>query len=312
MALSASDFSIEGLPFGVYYTDGEDSYWQKKVENAFRSLLPEGSLSLYVFDKLSGIDEIFSAISTFGFFDEKPVVIVTDVEFVPNAKDHADLEKLAVNDSYVLFSGVKFLTDKEKKNFEAIRCAKLDKFACARLAAGMFPNGVDRDAINKLVELTDCDMARIHIEAKKLQDYADGQPIHLADVNEVVVEDAEAQIFSFVSDLTAGRRDRARKTLEKLRKRGDAPGYILSVLIGQYRRMLHAGLSKKNDAELASIMKVKEYAVKKARSEKAGGNRQIKSIVAMLVSYEYKFKQGMMSEQAALDAAVDRLMGGEV
>lgn len=312
MALTASDLTIDKLSCGVYFVNGEDAYWQKKTESVFRKLLPEESISLYIFDKLSSLDEVFSAVSTIGFFEEKPVVIVSDYEYVPTAQEHAALEKFSAEEAYVLFSGSKFLTEKEKKRFTPIDCAKMDRYACARYAAGLFPNGIDRDAVNKLVELTDCDMSRINLEAKKLTDYTDGKSVALGDVNEVVVEDAEAQIFSFVTDLTAGRKNRAKHTLEKLLKRGDAPSYMLSVLIGQYRRMLHAGLSKKTDAELASVMKVKEYAVKKARSDRPGGSRQLKSVVNMLVRYEYLFKQGQMSEQAAFDAAIDRLMGGAV
>ena len=312
MALTASGLTTEQLVCGVYYVDGDDVYWQKKTESVFRSLLPTDSFSLYVFEKISSLDEVFFAVGTIGFFEEKPVVIVNDYEYTPTPKEHAALEQFVAGDAYVLFSGNKFLNEKEKKRFTPINCAKMDKYSCVRYASGLFPNGIDRDAVHKLVELTDCDMSKINLEAQKLTDYTDGKPVKIGDVTEVVVEDAEAQIFSFVTDLTGGRKDRAKRTLEKLLKRGDAPSYMLSVLIGQYRRMLHAGLSKKTDAELASVMKVKEYAVKKARTDRPGGTRQLKSVVNMLVRYEYLFKQGQMSEQAAFDAAIDRLMGGAV
>ena len=311
MPLLASDLNPKELPCGVYYTEGDDAYWQKKTEEAFSSLLPADSFSLFVFDKLTSVADIFSAVTTIGFCNEDPVVIVRDYEYVATAQDHAELEKLFAQEAYVLFSGVKFLNDKEKKRFKAIGCAKMDKYACVRYATNLLENA-DRDAVARLVDLCECDMSRINQEAQKLIDYTDGAKITLADVNEVVVEDTEAQFFSFVSDLTAGRKDRAKKTLDKLLKKGDAPSYMLSVLIGQYRRMLHVGLSKKSDAELAAVMKVKEYAIKKSRSDRPGGTRQIKNVVNMLVSYEYAFKRGQMSERSAFDAAIDRLMGGAV
>ena len=126
-----------------------------------------------------------------------------------------------------------------------------------------------------------------------------------------IIEDAEAQIFSFVSDLVEGRKAQALKILAKLKKRGEAPSYLLASLIGQYRRMLHASLSKKSDADLAATMGVKEYAVKKARSSRKLGKKQLKAVVEMLVDYELKFKSGEMSDKVAFDAAIGRLIGEE-
>ncbi|MBR1746928.1 MAG: hypothetical protein IJ735_01810 [Clostridia bacterium] len=269
-------------------------------------------MSLYVFDKLSGVGDIFSALNTFGLFDDKNVIIVSDNEYTFSTQDHAEMEKMDASDAYVLFLNGKSLNDKEKKRFTKITCSKLDKYACAKYSAPLFEYGVEKDALAKLIELTDCDMAKIHIEAQKLIAFAGGRSVTINDVTEVVAEETEAQIFSFTSDVIAGRKERAMYTLEKLQKKGDAPGYILSVLISQYRRILFASLSKKTDAELAAVLKVKEYAIKKARAEKAGGNRFLRRVLSMLVSYEYSFKNGQMSEKAALDAAMERLIGGAV
>ena len=309
MDLAAAELKTKDLSFGIYYTEGNDVYWQKATEDAFRALLPSESLSLYVFDKLNGLDDVFTALDTFGFAEEATVVIVKDSDYKPTDKEHASLLEMTAPDAYVLFLNAKFLNAKEKKKYNRISCEKLDKYACIRFCDKLFKYGIDRKAMDRLVDLTDCDMARMHIEADKLFDYCGERAITLDDVEEVVIEDAEAQIFSFVSDLIEGRKAQALKILAKLKKRGEAPSYMLASLIGQYRRMLHASLSKKTDAELAEIMNVQEYAVKKARSARRMGKKQLKSTLEMLVDYEFKFKSGEMSDKVAFDAAIGRLIG---
>lgn len=310
MDVVAAELKTNDIPFGIYYTEGNDVYWQKVVLDAFRSLVPSDSLSLYVFDKLTSLEEVFTALDTFGFGDNT-VVIVKDPDYKPSDREHNALASLNAEEAYVLFLDSKFLNAKEKKRYNRIDCNKIDRYACIRLATALFKYGIDRNALDRLVDLTDCDMARINIEADKLFDYCGARKVTLADVEETVIEDAEAQIFSFVSDLVEGRKANALKTLAKLKKRGEAPSYMLASLIGQYRRMLHASLSKRSDAELAGLMNVKEYAIKKARSSRRLGKKQLKSTVEMLVGYELKFKSGEMSDKVAFDAAIGRLIGEE-
>lgn len=312
MSVSAADLKAAGLSCGVYYTEGSDGYWLKKAEEAFRSLLPSDSLSLYVFDRLGGAEDVYGALDTFGFSADPAVVIVKDSDFKPSDRDRAALSALRTDDAYVLFLNSKFLTAAEKKRFIAINCDKSDRFNCSRYAEKLFPFGIEKDALARLAEYTDRDMARISLEADKLAAYCGDNKVSLTDVEETVAEDAELQIFSFVSCVTEGKKEKALKLLARLRKRGESPGYMLAALISQYRRMLHASLSPKTDAELAELMKVKEYAVKKARSARTVGKKQLKNIVSMLVGYELKYKSGEMSEQSAFDAAICRLIGGEV
>ena len=312
MNLKSSELTKADIKYGVYYTDGADVYWLKRVEDTFRSILPDDSLSLFVFDKLNSLEEPLTALETVSFFGGDNVVIVKDSDYKISDKEHAMLEKLQVNEGYLLFVNAKFLNVKEKKSFNVINCVKSDRNECIKYAAELFPNGVDRNALYRLAEYTDCDMAKICNEAKKLSDYCGDGKVTLQDVEELVTEDTELQIFAFVSSVTEGKSDLAVKQLKRLIKRGEAPSYMLSALIGQYRRLLHASLSSKSDAELADTMKVKEYAIKKARSGRKITKKQLKSTVDMLVGYELKFKSGEMGERAAFNAAVSRLIGMEV
>lgn len=310
--LNAVDISAESINFGVYYTEGSDLYWLSRTEECFRKKLRQGSLSLHVFDRVNALSEILDALGVISFFGESNVVIIKDSEYKFTDREHKLLSGLSLEDGYLLFVGNKNLTSSEKKAFTGINCAKLDKFACVKYASELFPSGIDRDAANILVEYSDCDMARIKLEAEKLDAYCDGKKVTAKDVKELVSEETDLQIFSFVSALTEGKKELAAARLAFLKQRGESPAYLLSALTGQYARMLYAALSPKSDADLASVMGIKEFAVKKARSTRVLSKVQLKKTVNMLVDYELKFKSGLLTDRTALDAAVARLFAGEV
>ncbi len=87
---------------------------------------------------------------------------------------------------------------------------------------------------------------------------------------------------------------------------------MLAMLLNQFRRMLHANISKKTDDELSKIFKVHKYAIIKARENRMFSPLRLKNIVDMIVDYELKFKSGKMSEQVAFDSFVARLIAKEV
>ncbi len=312
MSVSAMELKAGAIPFGIYYTEGKDPFMTESAVNAFKNSIPPDSFSLFVFEKVAVLDDVILALGTMSFSGDANVVIVKDSEYRITDNEHAALDSLNVTDAYLLFVAPKFLSAKEKKKFTAVDCEKPRKFDCLRFAEKLAGNEADRNVLNKLVEYADGDLARIKLELVKLSDYCGGRKATVADVEEIVSEDAELQIFNFVTALTEGNKETAVKMLAKLKKRGEAPGYMLAALVGQYRRILHASLSPKADAELAELLKVKEYAIKKARESRKMSKSKLRDVLKMLVSYELKYKSGELSEQAAFDAAISRLLGGEV
>lgn len=311
------------LTHGIYFTVGEDDYWLRHAEKTFRSLLPSDSFSLHVFDKVYSFADLLSALDTYGFSGDDNVVIVKDTDYKMTEADKEVLKNAVCDQGYLLFIKAKCFTDKkgdkksgvcftsdEKKLFNCINCDKSDKFSCARQAEKLFPYGIDRQAANLLAEFTNCDMARISVEAEKLSAYKQDK-ITVADVTELVVEDTDLQIFMFVNSIIDGKTTLAMKQLARLKKRGEGPSLLLAALISQYRRMFYASLSPLSDKELADMFKVKEFAIKKVRENRKISKKQLKATLEMLVSYEHKFKSGVMSEQTAFDAAIMSLVAQE-
>lgn len=308
--MNASELNKDTLKSGVYYLNGNDSYWQKFAENVFKSLLPEDSLSLFIFEKLYDINDAINALFTLSFDGTANVIIVRDTDFKLDDKGRKRLIDAITSDispNFIVFSNVNFLSASDKKKMQEINCNRLDKYSCKSFAQKLFTNGIDKKALDMLIEYTACDMARINVESEKLLAYCKENTVKVNDVFELVVEDTELQIYEFVNNIIGNNKAIAKKQMDKLLKRGEAPSYLLSALVNQFRRMLHCSLSKLDNKALSEIFNVKEYAILKSRENNSYTKIKLKNIIDMLISYEYKFKSGEMSEQTAFNCVVSSL-----
>lgn len=307
--MNASELNRDTLTSGVYYLNGNDSYWLKYAENVFKSLLPLDSLSLYIFDKIFDINDALNALFTLSFDGSANVILVRDTDFKLDDKGRKRLSEALKNDispNFIIFSNVNFLSASDKKKMQAINCNRLDKYSCSKYAQKFFTSGIDKKALDLLIEYTNCDMARISVESEKLLAFCQENAVKATDVSDLVVEDTELQIYEFVNNIVSNNKTMAKKQMDKLLKRGEAPSYLMAALVNQYRRMLHCSLSKLDNKALSEIFNVKEYAILKARENKYT-KMKLKNTVDMLINYEYKFKSGEMSEQTAFNCVVSYL-----
>lgn len=313
MQVHASQLN-DSLESGVYNLFGEDLYWIDYALNKFIALIGKDSLSLHIFDKGDTFNEAVGSLYAVSFTDERAVVIVKEDLLGDNSKNHKMLEEAlesGIEPNFLVMLNAK-LDAKEKKLVNTINCTKLKEYECVKIAQDFFTYGIEREALNTLARYTDSDLVRMKNESEKLLSYALNKKVTLADVENLVSEEADVQMFNFVNSLVTGNNSLALKQLDKLKKRGESNSSMLAMLVNQFRRMLHASLSKKSDEELSEIFKVKPYAITKARENRFFSVPKLKAAVEMLVGYELKFKSGEMTEQLAFDSAVARLIGKEV
>lgn len=298
----------------VFYLFGNDHYWLKHAEDFFISQVEQGlrDVNVKIYAEIDSLAEIIFTLSSFGFNEEKQIIIVKDPAYKASSEELKLLKQLiegGISPYVLVFENVAFLTSNEKKLMTQIDCNKLNRAQLAPIIKERFAYGIDMEAINLIIDYTDCDMAKIHLECQKLNDYAQGQKI-TADMAEMLVsEESEIQVYNFVNSVVEGNKDRAVRFLQKLLKKGESKSFMLQMLINQYRRILHSALSPKSDGEIAAIFNVKEYAIKKARQINHMSKMSLKKTLDMLVGYEYKFKSGIMNEAMAFDAAVSALLG---
>ena len=312
--IKAIDFIKEKINSGAYLLSGVDAYWQKMAENHFRALLPENSFSLFIIDRLIDVGQILSCINVLNFDNSPNVVIIRDEEAKLSDNDHSLLLNVLSSNlepNYLVFCNSNFLTANEKKLLNVIDCNKIDKYDCVKYIIELFPHGIDNFAASKLADYTDCNMAKINNECDKLNAYCQSNKITVDDVDMLVAEDNEVQIFSFANNVINKKYVIALKQLENLHKYGVSPAWILSTLIGQFQRIMFCAISPLSDEELSSVLGIKPYAVKKTREIGNYNRTQLRNYLDMAISYEYKFKSGEMSDSMALNCVISNLLSKE-
>ncbi|NLL56532.1 MAG: hypothetical protein GX242_04890 [Clostridiales bacterium] len=313
MQVHAKDLPDTILP-GIYHLTGDDEYWLEQSVQKFVSIVGSDSLSLHIFHKEDNFSDAVGSLFSMSFADDSKVVIVKD-DLLANDKKHhqmlQDILQSGIEPNYLVLVNA-LLDAKEKKLVNSINCNKLNEYECISLAQSFFPFGIERNALMTLVRYTDCDLLKIKIESQKLTSYCQDKKVTNKDVENLVVEESQLQIYNFVNSIVIGDNKNALKQLDRLKKRGESHSAMLAMLLNQFRRMLHANISKKTDDELSKIFKVHKYAIIKARENRMFSPLRLKNIVDMIVDYELKFKSGKMSEQVAFDSFVARLIAKEV
>lgn len=314
--MHSKDLKRDEIKKRAFYLDGEDFYWRDFAINFFINLVKKENceINVKVFDKLENLEEILFSLSTFGFCDDNQILIIKDYEYKAKTEELKELREVLSQDIepfYLIFDNTKFISAKEKKLLEKIDCNKLENFELSKIVSSLFDNnkGIEKDALNLLMDYTQQDMSKISLESKKLLAYSDGERVQKNMVELLVNQDFDIQIFEFINALVAKNKNLAIKSLDRLQEKGVPKSYILAVLIKQYRRLLHSSLSPKSNEELSKIFKVNAYAIKKAREIKIN-KIEIKNNLDMLIDYELKFKSGVMSEKGAFDAVISELLAG--
>jgi DNA polymerase-3 subunit delta len=316
MQVHASELN-NALESGTYNLVGDDSFWLNSAKEKFVGLVGKESLSLHIFDSLDNINDIIGSLMLISFTDEPNIVLVKDcskLENIKNTNIYTQLKPIFNSDispNYLILMNAKIGAN-EKKVINTISCSKLKKNECYSFAEKLFPKGIDRKGLSTLLDYTNCDLARVNNESEKLRCYCEDKKVTNEDVEFLVVEDTDIQIYNFVNNVIIGNNGMALKQLEKLKKRGESSLAMLGMITNQFRRMLHSSLSNKSNAELADIFKVKEVAVKIARENRSFGVVKLKKTLEMLSDYELRFKSGEMSDQMAFDSAICRLLSKEV
>lgn len=307
------EFDPTTLSDSVFCLDGDDLYWRDLALSKLKALVPAGEtdVGIRVYERLDGFEELTFLLGSFSFNEGCQLIVIEDGGFKPDKKELKNFLELLGGDISpykVAFVDCKFLSPSDKKVAVTVDCDRLKRPELVAYVEKLFGRaGIDRDAVQKLVDYTELNMAKISTEREKLLCYAEGRRVTAEDVEFLVSESIDLQVYIFVNSVVAGKKAQAYKDLTKLMRRGESKSLILASLIKQYRRLLYSALSPLPDAELAKLFGVKEYAIKKCR-ETRGNQRELKSKLDMLCSCEFRSRNGEMSEASAFDLAVSKLL----
>ena len=305
----------------AYLISGDDRYLcydaLKKIESALNiSILDMNSVTIS--GESSSAKEIIESANLYPFGDLYRLVVVKN--FNPS-KDKSSYETIQnylnnpLSSTILVFfcsDGAEFF--KGMKNLETIDCSKIDAKTIAIYVKNFLAKqeiSSNDDVIDKLILYCNFDMARITSELEKLSAYVLDTKVLTTDVVEKnVTQDREFQVFQLAEFIAKGDADNANKLIDSIMTKAGMGFTILSPLYNNYRRALFVAVNKdKTPAELASLLSVKEFAIKMLKNQiMVFSTKQLKNIVDMIADFDRKIKVGEMKENIAIKTIVFNIL----
>lgn len=305
----------------TYLISGDDRYLcydaLKKIEDSLSITIKDMNSVTLSGEQVSAKDIVESA-NSYPFGDMYRLVVVKNFAPTKNKAEFEVIQKYVSKplDSTVL---VFFNPDtaeffKGMKDITLIDCAKIDaKTISAFVKNFLAKNEISssEETIDKLIMYCSSDMARITNELEKLAAYVAKTKVLTTEIVEsFVVQDKEYQIFQLAEFIAKKDAKNAIDLVDSFMVKPGSAFTILSPLYNNYRRALYVSInSTKTSAELATLLGVKEFAVKMLKNQVAQFSpKQLKQIVDMIADYDRKIKVGEMKENIAIKTIVFNIL----
>lgn len=259
------------------------------------------------------LDDIVKSASVFPFVDAYRLVQVNNFSAKVKEKNNVLSEYLKnpLESTILVFfnleanDAIKPFMDK----IVHIDCDKLDVNTIARVVktkAKQSGTEIEDQAIEKLILYCNNDMARITSELEKLICYASDKQIREQDVMDLVEQDKEYQVFELSEFIAKGNKEKALDLVYTICSDSRGTFSLLTPLYNSYKRALYVAVNKdKTDSELASLLGIKEYAVKMSKNQAKSYNpKKLKQIVDMLYEADRNIKMGKINDQIAIKTVV--------
>lgn len=300
--------SVKNEILPIYYIEGEDAFLRQSalstLKNAF---LVEPDFNLTNFtgaDLKADIEDFLTAVRSYPFLSDKRVIVVS--EYYPTAtelksKKLQEIFNTVEETSIIIFINSKACAPlKNQNNVTVVDCNKLDLDSITKyLRAVLLKNQIviDSGAVTKLVEYSGYDMAKINGEINKLVSFVkDTKVIDETAVDAIVVKDTDYQIYELSGYIADKKYQKVFQTLNEMLSKKESEQMIFMSIYYHFRRLLHVSISNQSDSEIASVLGVKEYAVKKAKMQaKKFSVKRLKAVCDKLCEFDTAFKSGELS-----------------
>lgn len=313
--------SLKNKIENAYLISGDDRYLcydaLKKIEDSLSITLKDMNSVTISGEKVTAKDIVDSA-NMYPFGDEYRLVVVKDFAPLKNKDEYKIIENYLKTplpstvivffnpDSAEFFKGMSKLT--------AIDCSKIEpKVISAFVKNKLAKNKIQatEDSIENLILFCDSDMTRITNELEKLIAYvAETKVLTTEIVKSFVVQDKEYQIYELAEFIAKGESQKAIDLVDSFMVKPGSAFVILSPLFNNYRRALFVSINKdKPSAELASLLGVKEFAIKMLKNQVSKFSpKELKQIVDMIAEYDKKIKLGEIKENVAIKTIVINIL----
>lgn len=303
-------------PKKVYLLEGEDVFFRNTARDMiFDKYLTEPDINLTKFEgaNLKGnVAPLVSGLDLCPLLGDYRIIYIN--EWYPNAQDLKNKELNSFLNSelngciVVISNSLKCDNLKKQSAVEVVDCKKAGVDLIVRYAQSVTKKHnvvISRSCVEQICEYSLFDMTKIVNELEKLINFVgDNGVIDAAIVDKIVVKETDYKIYETVSFIAEKNYNKAYEVLSDLASVGDKQILLVS-LYNHFRRLLFIGISNRSDKELADLLGVKEYAVKKSRQQASKFTaKRLMKIVNILSDADSSFKSGKTSLSNALDFAV--------
>jgi len=305
----------------IIFLYGQDTYRSRKkleeVVTAYKKVRKNG---LNFFDaKITDFEDFWRELTTASMFNEKKLIVLTNVFSSKSFKEELLKNKKAVaesKDTFVIFeeskilvadSLFKYLKKKAKaQEFELLERQKLRDWI--KKEAETYGVKIESYALEELIEFVGNDLWRLSNEIKKLAALKRGGEIEKKDVEKNVDAKIETKIFQTIDAIAARNKGRAIRLIMDHLEKGDRPAYLLAMINFQMRNILEVKeLMEKGKPyyDIVRITKFNPFVVKKSYEQANKFSLQeTKKIYRRLFEVDCDIKSGFIEADAALDLLV--------
>ncbi len=287
-------------PKSIYSITGDDDFL---VSQAIR-ILKEGLVTCFdEFNYLkvdmdnTPVKDYANLLNTMAFGDSFRMVVFTS----PNVEQVKAINGLTKDLDRVVVVCVQ--PDVKVDNAEIIDCNHLDKVDLVKWVNSYLAKSntkIEKGAFDYIIDLSNGDLAYLNSELPKLISYAGEKTIAREDVDLTFTKNKNYFVYH-LSNAIDNKDKKAQFDILNTLTLSQSVGEIYTFLGPYFRRMFYCAVSKDSDENLASILKVKPYAISKAR-QMVTKNKPTYYIdlYNKYINLDYSIKSGDISPQNAI------------
>ncbi|WP_138204732.1 DNA polymerase III subunit delta [Haloimpatiens lingqiaonensis] len=277
--------------------------------------------------KLESMDSIINACETLPFMSEKKLIEIYNFKilskdkeegFVSELKEY--LKSIPPQSVIIMYYSLESEREKPSKNFNKLAaikevCAcKLDKLKGMDLqkrVKEMFDirkKKIDKNNLSFFCSVVDNNINIVENEVEKLCAYTEGRDIERKDIEEILPQRGENDIFNLVDSLSRRNVNKGIDIVNELIYRGESITVILSMIERQFRILLSLKLgikAGKTKEDLIKELKLHPYVCENMmRQSTAFKEQQLKNILNACIESEKKIKSSSVDNKVELELLI--------
>ncbi|MCR4590676.1 MAG: DNA polymerase III subunit delta [Lachnospiraceae bacterium] len=314
---------------GVYLIYGEEPFLvnlnKKRLSDA---VVPaDDNMNRTVFsEKDANVKDIIALSDTLPFLSEKRLILIEDSGFFKKAP--ADVDSLTEyikkipEETVIVFSESEVdkrgkLYKAVEKNGKVVLCKEQTPDTLIKWMGGYLSERgkkMRRTTAAALIDRTGTGMYLLKNEMDKLVSYTgDREEILEEDVKNISVVNVRSSVFAMLDDITEGRQKKALGRYYELLMLREPAMKILVLISREFNRLLLAkemSAEKRNYKEMAEVMKVPEFSVRKYVSAAGRLSRgQIMSAIKDCTKTDNDIKKGLISDRIGTELLIIKYSG---